>query len=84
MKADSLGIVIRNSSGTVMVSAVAKERFIPSVLYAEMKAILAGVKVALQEGLDQIQVESDHVWRYQKFIKLMNQCGREVVLQWRL
>ncbi|XVF26730.1 hypothetical protein REPUB_Repub14bG0043500 [Reevesia pubescens] len=52
-------MVARNNNGVVMLSVVTKERFVNFVIYAEIKAILFGIKLVMQQGFDSLMIESD-------------------------
>ncbi|XVF35782.1 hypothetical protein REPUB_Repub19eG0000600 [Reevesia pubescens] len=52
-------MVIRDCNGAILLCAVTRERFVSSHLHAEMRAILFGLKLAIYEGYDILQVESD-------------------------
>ncbi|XVF12979.1 hypothetical protein REPUB_Repub08aG0167000 [Reevesia pubescens] len=54
-----LGSVLRDCGGNILSSAVTKERLTQSVLHAEVKAILFGLRLVFQQGYEAIVVESD-------------------------
>ncbi|XVF07913.1 hypothetical protein REPUB_Repub06bG0180100 [Reevesia pubescens] len=54
-----LGMVARDCSGSILLCAVTSVRFMTSPLHAKMRAILFGLKLALEEGYDRLLVESD-------------------------
>ncbi|XVE95661.1 hypothetical protein REPUB_Repub02eG0117900 [Reevesia pubescens] len=49
-----LGMVIRNCNGSILLSAVTREMFVSSPIHAEIRAILFGFKLAIQEGYDML------------------------------
>ncbi|XWS29611.1 hypothetical protein CRYUN_Cryun24cG0044000 [Craigia yunnanensis] len=54
-----LGVVIRDEQRSVVLSASAKMSSISNSLYAEVLAILFGIKLMLERGLLFVIVESD-------------------------
>ncbi|XVF38188.1 hypothetical protein REPUB_Repub20aG0078400 [Reevesia pubescens] len=55
----SLGMIVRDKNERVLLSVVAKERLEPSALHDEVKAILFGIKTAVQHAFALVIIESD-------------------------
>ncbi|XVF30871.1 hypothetical protein REPUB_Repub16aG0095000 [Reevesia pubescens] len=54
-----MGMAVRDSFGSVLLNGISSERLVGSVLHAEIKVILWGLKEAAQHGFAPLIVESD-------------------------
>ena len=76
-KKANLGMVVRDSSGTVQVCAVTKVDNIDSALQAELRAILFGLEIAQENLLTPLTVESDSLVAVKEILK-----GKETFCEW--
>ena len=54
-----IGVVCRDSSGTICFCAFDRRKGVQSPLQAELLAILFGLKITIDKGFKRIQMETD-------------------------
>ena len=64
-KVTSLGKVVRNATGDIILCAIMKANKVESSLHAELKAIAFGLEIAKEISVPSIFVESDSLMAIQ-------------------